>query len=388
MTNKIQKYDDFKNEFTNLGFTFKRNELTNDVEVNGTQLDDALAAVIRSSMRDRGFPRTECQDYWTRLALENSYHPMKEYFTNLEWDGTDYFSQLMSYLKIEDQEFGQIAFRKFMIGAISKLFKQTQNFMLIFDGKQGIGKSHLAEWLCPLPAYFNASALHPEYNDHQLKMLKTFLWEVNELQHSVRRADAEALKAILTVKELEIRQPYGRVAKRRDVPCSFVGTVNDNGTGFLNDPTGSRRFVTVNLLEIDWNYSKINRDQLWAQVFTWYGRGEAHDLSPAESQKQRLLNDVHRLVPPTVEQLTNLYVIDPDRFPNVWTPVWDIMQNLMNNGITGNQKSIQMEVAGEMARLGVPKSRSKAVTGQKDKMTCYQGVVLHSQIPPEEDNIF
>ena len=62
-----------------------------------------------------------------------------------------------------------------------------------------------------------------------------------------------------------IRPSYGR--KALDYPRAFTFAATTNTQNFLNDATGSRRYVVIKVnKEIDTNWVKANRDQIWAQI--------------------------------------------------------------------------------------------------------------------------
>ena len=85
-----------------------------------------------------------------------------------------------------------------MLGTVGKVINHDQNFMLVLDGRQDIGKSSLVRWLCPLPDYFIEGAIVPDDKDSTLRLIRHWIWEVGELQSTTRKADREALKNFIT----------------------------------------------------------------------------------------------------------------------------------------------------------------------------------------------
>ncbi len=87
---------DYVDALTQLGYTFRLNDCTDTVEVNGEPLGDALAAKIRTQMRDSGFtqPSKHIEDAYTAAAYDHRYHPMKDYLANLAWDGKPHIEDL------------------------------------------------------------------------------------------------------------------------------------------------------------------------------------------------------------------------------------------------------------------------------------------------------
>ena len=215
--------------------------------------------------------------------------------------------------------------------------------------------------------------MNPDANDTKLRIIANLLWEVGELQYTTRKSDVEAIKNIITQKEITARPPYPRHDIRKPVVCSFIGTINENGAGFLNDPTGSRRFVVVKIKSIDWKYSQLDVEQLWAQVVNSYRMGERGYLRQDEKEKQNEINGSYTLISSTHEMLLKFVYIDQTK--DVWTPAADVLLHLFTMGMTGSQKAAQMEIAAIMEKMGIEKSNTGSVTGHGRKM-CYKGVII------------
>lgn len=367
-------HDDYARQFSVLGYSFQMNDMDDSIEVNGQRMNDGLAAEIESRMSDSNFPISNCRRAWTYEAHKARYHPLKEYFNGLQWGGQDLFGEFMACFDFIDPGFSSIAFWRFMLGVVGRVLNQDQNFMLVLDGGQGIGKSWLSRWLCPQRKYFVEGTLNPDSNDTKLRIIANLLWEVGELQYTTRKADVEAIKNIITQEEITARPPYHRHDITKPVTCSFIGTINENGAGFLNDPTGSRRFVVAKIKSIDWHrYTKINKDQLWAQITASYKAGERGALTPDEQIKQYEINDNYTLISSTHELLLKFYKIDPVAYPNDWVPAADILLTLFEQGMTGSQKAAQMEIASIMEKLEIEKSNLDSITGN-GRLMCYRGV--------------
>ena len=107
--------------------------------------------------------------------------------------------------------------------------------------------------------------------DSLIKALSGWITELGELDSTLKR-EQSSLKAFVTSPRDKIRAPYARAAVDRARRTSFCGTVNQKD--YLRDETGSRRFWTVPVKNIDakalfsldpnWVY------QLWVQVYIMY----------------------------------------------------------------------------------------------------------------------
>lgn len=329
-----------------LGYRFRLNDLDDIVEVNGNPMSDVLRAKILTQMGDRGFKGvTRIEHVIICHAYDNSYNPVKDYLIGLQWNGQSHIETFLNHLDFaENAEFAKVFFRRWMLGAVGKVLNQDQNFMLVLDGPQDIGKSYLARWLCPLPDYFIEDAIQPDDKDSLLRLMRHWIWEVGELQSTTRKADREALKRFISLKEAKVRRPYGHYDLQKHACASLIGTVNESGSGFLDDRTGSRRFAVVNLKSIDWSYSKaIDVNQLWAEIVAAYHVGERGVLSLEEKRAQSMINAGYNRLSSVEEYLWHYYEVDAKS--TGWLPIAEILKTLEANGLTGNQRANMMELA-------------------------------------------
>lgn len=367
-------YDEYVTAFKILKYSFRMNKMDDSIECNGERMSDGLAAKIESQMIDTGFPSAlDTRRNWTRLAFENSYHPIIEYLDNLQWLGQDELGQLLNCFDFEHDEISRVFLRKWLLGCVGKVYGQDQNYMLVIDGNQGLGKSYFARWLSgSMSRYFVEGALNPDSNDTKLRVVSNWIWEVGELQYTTRKSDIEALKNIITQVQMTVRPPYGRYDIEKYVLANFIGTINETGAGFLNDPTGTRRFAVIKTRSIDWSYTKLNVEQLWAQIVTQYKAGERGTLTPEEKNQQALINAGYDTTSTTLELLLMHYEIDTNTIKE-WIPIAKIVTDLELLGLKGNQYQNQKEIASALTKLGCPKSNSNLYTGY-GRLTCYQGV--------------
>ncbi len=306
------KTDDYINAMLAAGVELRLNDMSDRVELsNGKPLNDIQAAAILNRLRDYDMKDTaRMRDAIKEAALRNKYHPIREYLDGLVWDGQNHFDALANKLTMSSP--GAAGFlRKFLIGSIAKALDAQQNFMLVFLGAQRKGKSRLVEWLCPLPHLFYEGPINPDDKDSQIRLINNWLWEVAELDSTTKRSERSALKHFITMKTVKVRVPYGQYDTEKPAVASMIGTINEDGTGFLNDPTGNRRFAVIHLDDIDWSYATtIDKHQLWAELFTAYLAGETWELTPHEQEVQNAINTEHMVSTPLEELLLQYYNLD------------------------------------------------------------------------------
>ena len=111
---------------------------------------DAYLASYLEGYRLGGFSDKKIAKALTIVAHENSYHPVRDYLNTLVWDGIPRIESLfIDHLKAEDTQLYREAALGFMVMSVKRIFEPGCNlqFMPVFIGKQGAGKSSLAQVL-------------------------------------------------------------------------------------------------------------------------------------------------------------------------------------------------------------------------------------------------
>ena len=367
---KRPKTKDYLNALKGLGYDFRLNMCTGNIELNGDAISDGQAARIRAQMRDAGFIQPAAfEDAYIADAYLKAYHPVREYLSSLTWDGKSYIDQLSTYFTDSHQVFGTWL-RHWLIGACAKVYESEQNPMLVLDGPQGIGKSEFVRWLVPSAlraGYFIDGPINTDDKDSEIRLMSKWVWEVSELGATTRKADYEALKGFLTRRSVTVRKPYGRHDIEGPAMASFIGTVN-NSSGILSDPTGHRRFLFTRIEAIDWNYSKdITPEQVWGEAMAAYLSREDWKLSQTERLRQSEIAEFYEVDDIIEGALKTYFKVRPDDF-TAWTPTSEILKILedpFKGSLRGTSKANSMSLAATMTRLGLAKKRRTNTTGQQ-----------------------
>lgn len=252
-------------------------------------LDDCDLGTLRTLYWDACIADRLCykvqvfEDVLGVMASRSPWHPVREYLEGLSWDGEDRLSTLAACLATADGIDARRPLEAWMTGAVARVYENgLQNFVLVLDGPTGIGKSWFANWLCPLKQCFNESPIDPDRPDSQLRSIRSWVWEIPELDKVTAKADVAALKQFVTQQQVTVRKPYGKFDMVKPALASFIGTVNGTG-GFLRDLTGNRRWWPVEVLSMDRSYKGLDVDQLWAQALQGYKDGR-HLLNEQDCQ--------------------------------------------------------------------------------------------------------
>jgi hypothetical protein len=340
-------------QLAKIGYEFKMLELDYTIEVNGEPLNDAIEAEIRTRLRDTGFDKVNvARDAYIAHAYQHRYHPIKDYLEAQTWDGQDHISALAKHFADKDQVFYPWL-RKWLIGAVARVYQEgTFNRVLILAGEQDLGKSYFVRWLTSGVGskFYTDSGIDPENKDHLLRLMNTWVWEVGELNATTSKADRNALKSFLSREQVRERVPYGRNDIIRPALTSFIATANPD-SGFLNDPTGNRRFASCELTFIAWEYAtKINVNQVWAQAKHLFDSGEEWRYSGDEKDQVNTINARYEIENPVYSWLEEITETATD---DIFTPTTKIIEQLRNRGVRGSDKALAGDIASFMRRLGV-----------------------------------
>ena len=354
------------------GFTFRINELNDQLEVNGRPISDVVEAILRHELRKYGFKVNPALDEIITYADRNRYHPIRDYLNGLKYDGGSHIETLASYFTNPDGCFYEWL-RKWLIGAVRRvLHPGAQNRVLVLEGPQNKGKSKFVEWLCPDPlkSHFRTGPVDPANKDHKIALFETWIWEIAELGSTTRKADREALKQHLTIEHVAERLPYGKYPVHKPALTSFIGTLNDEG-GVLSDPTGNRRFMFCKITDIDWQgYTQaVNVDDIWAEAVMLYLAGESADLSPEQSELAANQNAKYEVEDPLENLVRTHFVITPGG--NDFMRSSDMISILLDpskGNFKGTTDLVSKRLSALMVKLGIERGRDS------DKMRGYYGI--------------
>lgn len=365
-----QSSGDYMEMLAKLGYSFRRNLARDVIEVNGDAITDGKESEILLKMRDNGYKgQNTIKNCINVIADDNAYHPIKDYFNSLSWDGTEVLDNFALLLDSPDPANAGAFFRKWMISVVAKIMEGEPNSMLVLEGGQGKGKSTLAKWLCPLKGYFKEGQIDPKNNDNKISACDMWIWEVGELNSTTKKADVDALKAFLTTREFNYRPPYGHHAITRPALASYIGTVN-NSIGFLYDVTGNRRFWTIPTGNIDWDYKTLyNVNDLWAEAYARWKRGDDYSLSINETNELKENQSQYEVVNFTAEAIKKYYLIDPNKKddPNWQILAYDLREQLKTVGCSNDDVN-HVRTGNAITALGISRKRGT------HNAVCYCGI--------------
>lgn len=276
-------------ESDEIGSGFKYNEFSGRVERDGTPIEDTDITRVRRDILAMTRADIRATDVTAAVEFvstsERAYHPVREYLDSLEWDGIVRVpTALEDFFGVQPNESTRAISRAWFVGCVKRIYRPGCKFdeMLILCGDQGLRKStglrdlFSSEWFGDTPIELNANM-----KDVYQGLPGCWAYEVAECDRWLTYANASRMKSLLSVTTLKYRKSYGRYQTEQPMQTVFVGTTNKRE--HLTDPTGSRRYLSVTVVdEIDTEAIAAVRDQLWAEAVERLRAGERSYLSPEE----------------------------------------------------------------------------------------------------------
>jgi putative DNA primase/helicase len=211
------------------------------------------------------------------VSAERTYHPIKEYFATLKWDGTERIDTLLiDYLGADDSDFTRAVIRKTLCAAVARVYEPGIKFdsILVLNGPQGVGKSTFFSLLGR--EWYSDSLSISDMKDKTAaeKLQGYWILELGELA-GMKKVDVETVKSFISRTDDKFRQSYGVNVESHPRTNIIVGSTNSE-SGFLRDITGNRRFWPVRVTGKGkyhaWELKEV--DQVWAEAIVKYRDGE------------------------------------------------------------------------------------------------------------------
>lgn len=222
------------------------------------------------------------------VSSERVYHPVKEYFATLRWDGVKRIDTLLiDYFGAEDTPYTRAVIRKTLVAAVARIFEPGKKFdcILVLNGPQGKGKSTFFALLGM--QWFSDSLSIADMRDKTAaeKLQGYWILEVSEM-NGIKKMDVETVKSFVSRQDDKFRQAYGVNVESHPRSCIIVGSTNSE-SGFLRDVTGNRRFWPVHVpgtgRHRPWELK--DADQIWAEAIELYRGGEELFLKGKEAEE-------------------------------------------------------------------------------------------------------
>jgi hypothetical protein len=260
----------------------KFNEVTRNYEFNGIEMTDRILSEFYTKVWKKIDDSIAKDKVFTLIQnKENtkSYHPIKDWFLqNKNTHEDDFeFNELISCFEIlqdelteeEKNKFLRVFLKKWLMSLVGSAFGTYSLMILVLIGDQGTNKTLFFRNLLPQPLqkYYAESNLD-EGKDSEILMTKKWLIVDDEFGGKSKKDDKK-LKRLSSQQWFSIRMPYGKVSEDLLRLAVLGGTSNDSEV--INDMTGNRRIIPINLISLDIErYKKIDKSKLFSWLYEQY----------------------------------------------------------------------------------------------------------------------
>ena len=306
--------------FLSMHYQFRFNVLTGMTEYRVKQEGCADFRVLDERERNTIFMKLKGEKLkctfsgllrYIHSSLIEEYHPFKSFFSNLpSWDGRDHVSELAA--RVSDNPLWIKGFHRWMLAVVAQwqgLDTVHANSVapVLISTEQGMMKSTFCKSLMPecLQAYYTDRIDMTSEGCLENKLALMGLINMDEFDQIPTNRMAQ-LKNLMQTPSITIRQAYKKNFRQLPRIASFIGT--SNRKDLLTDPTGSRRFLCIEVMQkIDCTSLDIN--QVYAQLKTELANGERYWFTSEEEQEIQENNSPYRQVRPEEELLLSHYRI-------------------------------------------------------------------------------
>lgn len=328
-------------------------------------------------------------------AKLNRFNQLRDYLNDLKWDGVPRLGGgvspggdilpcwLAAYAGAADSYVNQTFSTRFMIAAVARALRPgcKVDTMLVLEGKQGAMKSTALRVLATVngTSYFTDGVTEITSKDTIMAMRGIWIAEVPELS-AMSKADRDAIKAWLSRPIDRIRVPYGRAIEDFPRSCVLSGTINPTGQGWLQDPTGARRFwpvkvgghVNVDALERD-------RDLLWAEAVHRFKAGEQWWLTEEEDAAADKVRRSRQREDPWADLIDDFTAQHPSGFT---------MQQVMASLVEKDKQSplVQHRIADHLHSRGFNRVRAPRSLFNGRRPWIYSRDILPTEEDDEEED--
>ena len=277
--------------------------------------DHTLNTLYRRMGKVKAVKREEI-DWEVHSEYVKDFNPFLDYLERLPpWNGEDYILAQAAGVIVEGGieacwDFIE-CFRRWFVAMVAAWINPevVNHMVLVFIGRQGIGKTRWMNHLLPpcLRSYYcTQNGIGRNDKDTEIALSQYALINCEELD-KMSLGDMNAMKRAITLNYTNVRKPYDRYAERRPHIATFCGTGNNEK--FLNDPTGTRRWLAFKVESIlSPLVMPFEYEGLYAQAYYLYKEGFQYWFDDSEAADQR---NSRFMVPNLERQLVYRHFLKP-----------------------------------------------------------------------------
>ena len=294
------------------------------------------------------------------------FNPIEDFLfgVDIRWDGRDRIRELASRVPCNNIHWPDLFYRWFlnMVAHWRGVDRQHGNSTSpLLVGSQGYRKSTFCRIILPpeLRFGYTDSIDFKSKQEAERYLGRFFLINIDEFDQ-INVSQQGFLKHLLQKPVANLRKPYGNTIREMRRYASFIGTSNQKD--LLTDPSGSRRFICIEVTAPIQTNVTINYKQLYAQAMEAIYKGERYWLNDEDENILKQTNREFEQASP-LEQLFHCY-LNPveEEMEGEWLTAMQILSYLQ----TKTRDKLAISKVGQFGRalqkLNIPCRKSRKGT--------------------------
>lgn len=343
---------------------FRKNDQTYQVWQPLTDRDQKRIAF--EEMLEGGHGWSMDIELYVHSSMVPTYNPILEFLGGVgKWDGKhDYIEEFASRLKTNYDRWPHF-FHRWFLAMVAQALNMSRDYgnsvVPLLIGPQALKKSNFCRNILPyaLREYYmdDIKLDNPEQTERVLSRM--WLVNIEEFNAKTEREQAK-IKRLLTEKDVQVRKMRSDLYVMKPRLCSFIATTNDYQP--LTDPTGSRRYLCVEVTGQADMSGTINYRQMYAQALAELERGDTYWFTYEDEQEITQHNQRHQLRTSIEDVLSNLYA-PAEHHQQYFLTTTDILQHLRKNLAAADVPTLR--------KLGIALKRQQYPSGSVDGVHGY-----------------
>ena len=279
--------------------------------------DRHLRRIGQEEMMDCGAAWPIGVEQYARSTFAADYNPVHEFLAGCgTWDRRrNYIRQMARRVPCRYAQWPEL-FHRWFLGMVAGWMGKSRDFgnavvpMLI--GKQGVRKSTFCKMLLPhsLREYYIDDVKMDNAEQVERILGRMALVNIDEYNAKTEREQAK-IKRLLTERDVQVRRMRSDQYVMTQRMASFIATTNERQP--LTDPTGSRRYLCVEVTGVIDTDTPVNYQQLYAQAVWEINHGEPYYMSAEEEALMQEHNSQFVSMSATEVLLTSYFQPAPRR---------------------------------------------------------------------------
>lgn len=307
-------------DFMNRRYQLRYNEVKQVVEFRENDqtyhqwqplTDRELKRIAFEEMLEGGHGWSIDIELYVQSSMVKTYNPILEFLGGVgKWDGkTDYIEAYARRLKTDYERWPHF-FHRWFLAMVAQALNKNRDYgnsvVPLLIGSQAMKKSTFCKNILPysLRAYYMDDIKMD--NAEQVERVLGRMWLVNIDEYNAKTEREQAkIKRLLTEKDVQVRKMRSDQYTMKPRLCSFIATTNERQP--LTDPTGSRRYLCVEMTGQAEMSGTINYKQMYAQALAELERGDIYWFTNEDETEIVEHNQRHQLRTSLEDALSTLY---------------------------------------------------------------------------------